>query len=162
MSPTGKRMFRAAKFLAVGAAMLLAPAILVGQITDYGCIGRELSKLQGAFQRDRELTSQIEQTAQRMVAHQQLVDELIAGRATLAETAERFGRLCEESPGFPLRGVQTFLGGDSDRERWCKCVLEWVRMRLRDRTDAADAVIGRLEGELQALAVDLPPRPRTD
>src|SRR5437867_9275604 len=106
MNSTGRRTFHAAKLAAVGAAMLLAPALLVGQITEFGYIGADLKALQDAVRHDRELNVQIQRACERQQAHAELVDELIAGRATLAETAQRFGKICEEAPDFPIRGVQ--------------------------------------------------------
>ncbi len=156
MSPTGRRMFRAAKFTCVGVVMLVAPAILVGQMSDGGCINRELNKLQAALRRDRELDSQLQRAFERRQAHDELVSALIAGQATLAETAQRYGEICQASPGFPRHGVEVFVRASSEQERWCKCVLECARMALRERPEIAVAVTVRLDAEWQALQTQRP------
>ena len=82
------------------------------------------------------------------------MQELIAGRLTLAAAAERFRTISEEATSsYPLGAFRNTFGGLCDQERWCKCVLQCARMELRGRADSA-AVVAALEEQLEELSGD--------
>ena len=83
-----------------------------------------------------------------LVQKQRIVTAVIEGRLSLAEAADGFrdahraGAACLER----ATGVPAPLGGN---ETWCRTVIGWVCLTLKDRPEQADRVSDQLERELQ-------------
>ena len=103
-------------------------------------VRRESEQLDGLFRR-----------LERVVRIKEAVTrEVIAGRLTLPQAAERFRRADLANPTFKLSSFRRFFAGVSDEERRCRQVIARVRNLAEghgDR-DAADA-LPRLEAELE-------------
>jgi hypothetical protein len=67
---------------------------------------------------------------------QQAVADVIRGRVSLLEAADR----------FRIAG-----GGEKNAEALCRSVIGWVELKLHDRPERAALVADRLERELQCL-----------
>jgi len=66
----------------------------------------------------------------------QIIRELIAGRFDLFEAADQFRTLEPE-------------GAQVNPEGWCRTVIGWVDLALRDRPEKAEALCSQLERELR-------------
>jgi hypothetical protein len=89
---------------------------------------------------------------------QEVCDELIAGRLTLAEAAERFERLSDEL--YHGVAVPSELRTASGRSGAYRHVIRWVGMALVNRPREQAELVARLERErarLEAAAAQ-PPR----
>jgi hypothetical protein len=84
-------------------------------------------------------------------AKEQITQDIIGGRLTLLEGAARFHALYARRPSnrFCIPKTQVFPG-DSEGERLCRQIIQWVKMRL-DNDPSRDQVVGRLTQELQAI-----------
>jgi hypothetical protein len=82
-----------------------------------------------------------------------LVQQVLAKEITLFEAAAWFYRLNDEKDGGPREAVyrQKFPGRD-DRERACRQVIAWSRLRLQEVNTSpsqVEAITGALEAELE-------------
>lgn len=77
-----------------------------------------------------------------------LLDDLVAGRTTLAAVADEFLRVDEDDPTVLAATMRKYAGGD-DRDKSARHVLDLVRERLPDGADTSD-VLGRLRAEYAA------------
>ncbi len=83
----------------------------------------------------------------RCAAKRELVEELVAGRRTLAEVAARFAALDADRPGY---GPPTWFHPDAPpAERYCRLVISHVEAVLRGDYRRR-AVLARLDAELAA------------
>lgn len=94
------------------------------------------------------LNDQQQVTFDRADAKQQIAEELIAGRMTLAAAADKFGELNKKAPEC-MTAVRLTYTGDSDKEFLCREVINRVKIALEERTAEAERVIPRLEKEMQ-------------
>jgi hypothetical protein len=68
----------------------------------WGCGGNQpLFTLARAVQHGEELDPHLEAALHRAAARRALAEEVVAGKRTLREAAERFRRLDETNPGYP-------------------------------------------------------------
>jgi hypothetical protein len=81
-------------------------------------------------------------------ARQAVVDELLAGGLTLLEAAARFRDIDERHPEFYWEGFRCSYGGDSDEERFCRQVIDFVDGRFVGDPGRGRAAAAPLEGEL--------------
>jgi hypothetical protein len=100
--------------------------------------------------RDIEHRRQMQAALARIEQKNQLIQKLLAGQITLLETAARFRALDRSSPSFYWDGFHQFIPGDTDEERHCREVIDWVETEL-GWTDPclAVAICNQLEGELE-------------
>jgi hypothetical protein len=73
---------------------------------------------------------------------------VVAGRLGLVEAAGRFRDLTPDPP-FNQEVFRRAYPGGSDEERYCRQVIAFVRVALREQPGADPSVVGRLEAELQ-------------
>jgi hypothetical protein len=76
--------------------------------------------------------------------------ELIAGRRTLLETAGVFRDLQQAVPSYAWAPFRRAYPGDSDDERFCRCVIRLVATILAEGAVSDAAVVKRLEDELES------------
>ncbi len=82
-------------------------------------------------------------------ARSRVAQELIAGRLTLFEAAERFRELSVADPHYNWAAFRFAYQCPTDEERFCRHVIVVVKSELVDRDPAAAiAVAKRLEREL--------------
>jgi hypothetical protein len=87
----------------------------------------------------------------RIMAKEAIVKDLLEGRLTLLEAAQRFQDLDEKSDER-LDQYRLRYPGRSDGEKRCRQVIDWVRTRLEDRPPSqAAALLQRLEEELNDI-----------
>jgi hypothetical protein len=101
--------------------------------------------------RSEDLEQRQRATARRLEAMQQVVQELIAQRRTLAEAIARFQEVDHEWPEYTAKLQKRFGREWSGEEKAYRFILSTVQDLLRDRPEEAAAVIGRLEKEYQQL-----------
>jgi hypothetical protein len=82
---------------------------------------------------------------------QALAIAVIEGRLPLPQAAARFRDLNAQPPTYNWAAFRLFYPGDSDDERHCREVIEFVRQDVRQRPGTDPAAVGRLEAELQGL-----------
>lgn len=94
------------------------------------------------------LDQRLEAVAARTAYKEDLVDQLLAGRATLAAVADNFLRVNAESPEC-LAVMRMHFPGTDDRETSARNVIEYAHQRVAP----ADwpAIARRLTGEYQAV-----------
>ena len=81
-------------------------------------------------------------------AKRALAREVIAGRLSLQEAAARCRAVSVANPYFNESAFRVIYAGDSEEERWCRCVICFVGGELRGKPERA-AVTARLEAELR-------------
>ncbi len=117
--------------------------------------------LADAVGRNEELNLRKDAIRRRREAKEQVAEEVIARRQSLAEAIERFRALDRQwPPSHPWLRHQTPEDLGMSEDEWDgRNVLDFVRLVLADRPDEAAAVAGRLEKELQRLLVARKKRP---
>jgi hypothetical protein len=84
-----------------------------------------------------------------------IANDVIDGRLSLLEGAAAFHELNSRTPAL-AEVLPEIYKGDSDDERACRQVIAFVKVELESRqgdegsVDTADAVLTRLNGELEA------------
>jgi hypothetical protein len=140
--------------LVVGAFCVLRP----GWATD---IGFDVWNLP-ALERNMEYQAQVkdrlnrhdEVIKERIVAKEQVVRDLLAGRLTLLEAAAWFRRLNIEPPEYPGTPPDCFPGR-TENERYCRQLIQWVNVETREWAPShAEEVRCRLEWELDVHLVE--------
>jgi hypothetical protein len=102
--------------------------------------------------RDEQLDEALQATQRRTVAKAELAQEAAAGRLTLFEAAARFRDLDAGVTEDYRCGWRHLAEGASDEERYCRQVIGYARLALRDRSDGP-ALLDRLRAQLdEALA----------
>jgi hypothetical protein len=101
--------------------------------------------------RSEELEQRERATARRLEARQQVVQELIAQRRTLAEAIARFQEVDREWPDYTAELPERFGWEWVGEEKAYRYVLATVQDLLHDRPEEAAGVIGRLDKEYQQL-----------
>jgi hypothetical protein len=86
---------------------------------------------------------------QRHEAKSALIDDLIAGRVTLAEVAEQFMILNRGRPAC-MEVIRRTCSGATDEEKMARNVIRFAEASFQDDPNAA-AVRTRLEAELAAM-----------
>jgi hypothetical protein len=123
-----------------------------------GCVGKRATLLE-----EMGLQEQLDQgkdaLRRRREAKWQVAEEVIARRRSLAEAIERFRALDRQGPPGRLEAQKIEDFRMSEDEWDYQRVINYVREILGDRPDEADAVIARLEKELQELLADRKKRP---
>ena len=111
---------------------------------------------------ERPAVTEVEAIQCRILAKDRVVKELLDGRLTLFEAAAFFRRLNEAPP----RAAGLDFPGDSDEERLCRQVIQWVRaITAKGSLDATDGSTARFEEELsrhkqrhgRVILPDVPP-----
>jgi hypothetical protein len=137
-----------------GGSWLLA-AVLVGGLILAGAVGRRVERVvveEGAgLVPDRgDETEQVRAILDRIARKSLVVEDLVAGRLTLLQAASHFRALNLEPP--PLRrDVYHYADrGDTDEERYCREVIDWVQMHLEETDPCLSlATSARLVDELE-------------
>jgi hypothetical protein len=112
--------------------------------------------------RDEQLEQRKEAIRRRREAKEQVAEEVIARRQSLAEAIEQFRALDRQwPPSHPWLRYQTPEDLGMSEDEWDgRNVLDFVRLILAGRPGEAAAVVGRLEKQLQQLLTDhKKPRP---
>jgi hypothetical protein len=119
--------------------------------------------------REREdLDERDEATLCYLAAKRQAARDLAEGRTTLTDAAACFRELDRGWSRFPWETFRRPSPGDSDEERHCREVINWVRTLVEDESEGYLPIVEVLEAELQgrfdrgtlALPSDTPTGPR--
>ncbi len=94
----------------------------------------------------RELAVRDDSVMRRIAIKEELITDLIAGRASLADVSARFLELNADEPGY-LDVLCATVPGDSDAERAARNVIDYTGPRISSPAARADLRI-RLEAEL--------------
>jgi hypothetical protein len=131
--------------LAVGAALTVTLGLLyLSRVTEPSAAQR----LQDGLDLSRNLDGRMGLVRSIRVAKSDLAAGVIAGRLTLLEAAAEFQALDMQNPDFHWRMFRA-LPGDSDGERYCRMVMRYAENLLLHQPSEAEAVLSRLEEELQ-------------
>jgi hypothetical protein len=79
----------------------------------------------------------------------QIVQDVVAGRLGLAMGVRRFRELEEANPYFDPEGFRRSFAGDTDEERHCRHMIEFLRNHARELPAGAQDIADRLEADLQ-------------
>jgi hypothetical protein len=112
-------------------------------------VAADIPQVRETMQLADSLDAQQQAVFSRIEARRQIVEEVIAGRLTLMVAADKFGALNAQEPES-MTAVRLNYRGDSDRKSLCQQVLHHVQVALEGRSSEAEAVIPRLEREMQA------------
>jgi len=85
---------------------------------------------------------------QRIELKETLIDELLAGRATLTETTEKFMTLNSTRPQY-MAVIRASYPGETDQEKMAQNVISFVLTRAP--AERQDAVVRQLEAELRQM-----------
>jgi hypothetical protein len=107
-----------------------------------------------ATEESRDLDARDAEVRERIDLKERLVENLVAGRTTLAEVAAQFVALNESRPEY-ARLIRETYPGATEEEKVARHVVENALLRLAGRPAAERAeVAARLDGELRRLAGD--------
>jgi hypothetical protein len=116
---------------------LVGVAVLVGALALLAYLSRDGAFLPGeptvSSERARlaELEEKLQVFVQRVKRKQRVTDELVAGRLTLLEAAALFRALDLATPAINWDIFRASTPGNSDDERHCHEVIDWVFVTLR-------------------------------
>jgi len=134
------------------AALSLFPSWAAAVGLDLWNVPAAVDALEQEAQLDDRLDGEVQAALRRTVAKSQVAGEAVEGRLTLFEAAARFRDLDADATEDYRRAWRATVGGSSDEERYCRQVLGYAELVLRDRSDDP-AALGRLKAQLdQALA----------
>jgi hypothetical protein len=86
---------------------------------------------------------------------QDVAREVLAGRMTLSRAAAAYQEIHEHLPiAWDL--IRNHYEGKTDRERWSRNVISWVRAEANDRPDQRET-LARLDGELERFLEETGP-----
>jgi hypothetical protein len=88
---------------------------------------------------------------QRIAEKNALTSEVIEGRLPLLQAAAQFRDLNARPPALAWETFRHVYPGDTDDERHCRQVIQFVREAVQLRPGADLALPGRLEAELRGL-----------
>jgi hypothetical protein len=101
------------------------------------------------------LDQRMQAVVQRNHRKQRVIDELVDGRLTLLKAAALFRALAHAPPAFDWDRFRTVRPGNSDDERHCQEVIDWVYLTLRGtdlcKAEALRQDFDRQLGEHQRL-----------
>jgi hypothetical protein len=100
---------------------------------------------------DEEVHNLREAVDRRAAEKSALAREVIEGRLPLLQAAARFRDLNARPPAFNWGAFRQTYPGDSDDERHCREVIQFVRQEGPQRPGADPSLVGRLEAELRGL-----------
>jgi hypothetical protein len=100
-------------------------------------------------ERQQRLEREREETFAAIRRRAEVMDAVIAGRYTLPEAAVQFWELSRGMPAFQWENFRRFYPGANDLERCCRHVIRLVACRLEGTPDRGEAVVRRLEAELE-------------
>jgi len=98
--------------------------------------------------RGRQLDGHFQAMFPRMVAKQRIAQDLIDGQMTLLEAAAHFRAADQQPPAFDWQAFRVSVQGQSDEERHCRTVVNYVFTTLADDPFLADTFRDRLQEEL--------------
>jgi hypothetical protein len=102
--------------------------------------------------RQSSLDEDLRDVVRRSEGRRRVVDDVIAGRLSLAAAAARFQELDEASATFNWDRFRAVNPGETDLEKQCHAVILHVQNLLVNEPDRQRAVTGRLEEERRALS----------
>jgi hypothetical protein len=146
------------KILFLGAAFILGVLVLGGWLSqswddDLALYVWDLCRLAQGLDSDREhardLAVRSEAMTRYISAKMEVIQEVIDGKRSLLEAAASLRQLARTKPGFDERQEQSNRPGNSVEERYCREVIDWVRVILRhENPEQVQAATGRLESDL--------------
>jgi hypothetical protein len=139
--------------------LVLSATAASGWLADRGLIidqrwgYKSVSEAQHALPRLRadgeELDQAISVGFRKILARDKVIQEVIAGRLTLLAAAARFRALDLELPNRAQVKLETCFSGNSDDERQCRRVIQFVALELKEPSRCQE-IVARLEAEFQA------------
>jgi hypothetical protein len=137
----------------VALALLAATAVACRSgLVDFGLDLSDLPELMTQLQHHQErgatIDSRLRETLARLRAKEAIARQLIEGRLTLLEGAQRLGEL----PGALSDWAEMLPAqerGSSPRETYCRHLIGMVQASLSSQPNRARAVLARLEAELR-------------
>ena len=126
MRPKRRSALRVAWVLGVLAAVLVLPPLLWGGMSGRWCecefraapCGWQMSSTPAAARPSES------------VRQREVLQQLLAGRLTVAAAAERFRTLSAASASFPMQAVRAAFPAAREQESWCRSVLACAAMEF--------------------------------
>jgi hypothetical protein len=120
---------------------------------DFLCLPDCARKFREGEQLARELEAQSEWTRARIDAKVRVIRELVQGERTLRDAAGQFRAMDRDVKNHDLllERLRETIPGRTDEERYCRSVITWVSGELPRNSDETEAVVRRLEAELDEL-----------
>jgi hypothetical protein len=123
------------------------PAWAAGMGLDWWSLPELLDELHRCEEQREQLDRSDQVVIARLVAKSAVIDDLRAGRLTLAQAAASFGRL-SVPPQRRTPGCGEYVADDRRGERLCRMVIRWA---LAENSARTPALRDRLEQELARL-----------
>ena len=102
-------------------------------------------------ERDRDLCIEQSEVLERIELKEKMIDRLLSGNSTLAETSEQFLAMDREKGGF-LEVILEMYPGASDEEKMANNIIRYALPRILSESFAESiATLARLDQELQKL-----------
>jgi hypothetical protein len=133
---------------ALAAGLYLFPDLATALGLDFWTLPANVQSMGTEGQRDSHLAVQGEAASRRNAAKRAVAADVAAGRLTLFEGAARFRDLDADAPEEILAAWRRAVGGSSDEERYCRTVIQYVEVLLRDRPGESAAVLRNLGAQL--------------
>jgi hypothetical protein len=133
-------------------ALALVPGLAAAVGLDLWNVPAALNSLREAAEIDGRLDEDLLAVQLRMALKDEAAEDVAAGRLTLVEAAAQFRRLDADASEGYRQGWRLLAEGDSDEERYCRQVLNYAEVALRDRAAAADVLAGLNRQLEEALA----------
>jgi hypothetical protein len=134
---------------ALAAVLYVSPGLGGAVGLDFRDLPAALDKISQESEREGRLDGVLEVTDRRIAAKDEVTRDLIAGRLRLIEAAGRFRALDADASEGYREGWHRLAEGASDEVRYCRQVLNYVALLLKDRPDGGAPLRGRLEAELR-------------
>jgi hypothetical protein len=124
--------------LLVGVAVLVGALALLARSSWKGDVLPDGQNISSEEARQADLDQKIQLVSLRLKRKQRVTDEMLAGRLTLLEAAALFHALDLAPPAFNWDNFRISGPGNSDDERHCQEVIDWVT-RTVGGTDRCEA-----------------------
>jgi hypothetical protein len=133
-------------------ALALVPGLAAAVGLDLWNVPAALGAMGKAAELDGRLDEELQAVQLRRALKDEAAEDVVAGRLTLVEAAAQFRRLDADASEGYRRAWVVMARGVPDEERYCRQVLDYAEVELRDRTDGP-AVLAGLNRQLEeALA----------
>jgi hypothetical protein len=132
--------------LAVALYLFPGPAARLG--LDFWTLPANVGSIGQEGQREGELGAECQAAWRRNEAKNKVAREAAEGRLTLLEAAARFRDLDVDTPAETLAAWRRAVGGATDDERYCRTVIQYVEVLLRDRPEESAAALRDLGAQL--------------
>jgi hypothetical protein len=120
---------------------------LLGGPDAFGDLSQHAQLMLEEMRRTDDIVSRDQAVLRCLDGKHKVASEVVAGRLTLPQAADRFRELRTELAATHEDGPS--LSGQDDEESLCRHVIDWVATSLREEPERAGKVVARLEDDLR-------------